>query len=407
MAAKTTKLERKLGIVVVTIFGLGNIVGAGIYALIGKVAGEAGMATPFTFLAAMIVAAFSALSFAELSSRLPYSEGATAYVNTAFKKRYISIAVGLIMAIAIVVSAATLARAFGGYLNAATGLGIPAGSALIIIVFGILVSFGIEESTRVFAIHTLFEIFGLALIIWFGRNSFGHYAQQFSLTAHISSVGVGGIISGVFLAFYAFIGVEDIVHLAEETKQARRIIPLAIIISISFATVLYFLVSIVTVSTVPIAQLNQSNAPLSLVFQSVSHFPGWFIALIALTASAGGVLAHLISGSRLFYGMSKRGLISERMSNVSLKHRAPLLAISIVVLLSLLLAVFIDIKFLATTTSFLILLVFAFVNISLVALKLKHVKANSSHFKVPVIVPVLGFVSCILLVGFQIVSMLR
>lgn len=407
VSTKSTQLDRKLGIVVVTIYGLGNIVGAGIYALVGKVAGEAGMATPFTFLAAMIVAAFSGLAFAELSSRLPYSEGATAYVHAAFKRRSISIAVGVILAIAIVVSAATLARAFGGYLSAATGLSVPLGSALIIVIFGILVSFGIKESTRVFAAHTIFEIFGLILIIWLGRSSFGHYVSQFSLPTHVSTFGIGGMISGVFLAFYAFIGVEDIVHLAEETKHARRIIPLAIIISLSVAAVLYFLVSIVTVSSVPIDQLNQSNAPLSLVFQSVSRFPGWFIALIALTASAGGVLAHLISGSRLFYGMSKRGLISKRMSEVSSTHRAPLLAITIVVLLSLILAVLVDIKFLATTTSFMILLVFAFVNISLVVLKLQHAKPKEGRFTIPVIIPVLGFISCLLLVGFQIVSMIR
>lgn len=404
--AKAQKLSRKLGIVLVTIFGLGNIVGAGIYALIGKVAGEAGAATPIAFLAAMVIAALSGLSFAELSSRLPYSEGTTAYVHAAFNKKYVSVAVGIIMAVTIVVSTATLARAFGGYLNQATGLGIPIGSGLIIILFGLLVSLGIEESTKVSAAHTIVEILGLLVIIWLGRGSIVHYGQGLNISANVYSVGIPGVVAGIFIAFYAFIGIEDMVHLAEETKNARRTIPIAIIIALGLATILYVLISIVTISSVPIAELNRSNAPLTLVFNQISHFPGWAITIVALTAAAGGVLAHLISGSRLLYGMSERNLISKKFSLVSPRRHSPVTAILAIVLVSLVLAALIEITILASITSFLVLFVFGLVNLSLLVIKFKKKAATTKYFRVPTFVPILGLISCLSLIIFQVFTLL-
>lgn len=402
--AKPKKLSRKLGIILVTIFGLGNIVGAGIYALIGKVAGEAGVATPIAFLAAMLIAALSGLSFAELASRLPYSEGTTAYVHAAFNKKYVSVAVGVIMAVTIVVSTATLARAFGGYLNQATGLAIPIGAGLIIILFGFLVTLGIEESTKISALHTIIEILGLLVIIWLGRGSIGHYGQGLNVSADVHTVGITGIVAGIFLAFYAFIGVEDMVHLAEETKNARRTIPIAIIIALGLATILYVLISIVTISSVPINELNQSNAPLTLVFNQISHFPGWVITIVALTAAAGGVLAHIISGSRLLYGMSERNLISKKLSLVSSRRHSPLIAIFVIVLASLLLAAIIEITVLATITSFLVLFIFGLVNLSLLVIKFKKTATTQKYFRVPTVIPALGLISSALLIVFQIIA---
>ncbi len=400
------RLARKLGFGLIAIYGLGNIVGAGIYALVGKVAGEAGMATPIAFVCAMVVAGFSALSFAEFSSRRPYSEGSTAYVGAGFKNRTFTIAVGLLMGLATVVSAAALARAFGGYLNAATGLSIPIGAALIIIVFGLLVSWGIEESAKVSAIHTIIELAGLAVIIWFGRSSIVHYASSDGLATSLQGFQLSGVVAGVFLAFYAFIGVEDMVHLAEETKRPRTTMPIAIISALLIATVFYVLVSIVTISNVPIAQLNQSNAPLSLVFRQITNLPGWLIALIALTAAAGGVLAHIISGSRLLFGMSERGLIHESFGKVQSKSRAPFLAIIVVVAVATCLAIIADLKVLATTTSFLVLILFALVNAALIAVKLGRSTERKPVFKVPLLVPILGLISSIALVIFQAVTSL-
>lgn len=401
------KLARKLGFGLVAIYGLGNIVGAGIYALVGKVAGEAGQATPWAFVFAMVVASFSALSFAEFSSRRPYSEGSTAYISAGFKNRNFTILVGMLMGLATVVSAAALARAFGGYLNAATGLSTPIGAALIIIIFGLLVSWGIEESAKVSAIHTIIELVGLAVIIWFGRSSIVNFASSDGIATSLQGAQLTGVVAGVFLAFYAFIGVEDMVHLAEETKRPRTAMPLAIVSALLIATVFYVLVSIVTISYVPIAELNQSNAPLSLVFQQITNLPGWVIALIALTAAAGGVLAHIISGSRLLFGMSERGLIHKSFGKVLSKRRAPFLAILVVVVIAACLAIIADLKVLATATSFLVLILFALVNAALIALKRSARSTEKKPiFKVPMIVPIMGLITSIALVAFQLVTSL-
>lgn len=403
--ARKHKLKRNLGLLLVTIYGLGNIVGAGIYALIGKVAGEAGMATPLAFVLSAFVAGFSALSFAELSSRQPYSEGVSAYVQLAFKRKWLSIFVGLFMSVATIVSAATLARAFGGYLSAATNINIAIGAVLIIFAFGLLASWGISESTTVFALHTVIEIIGLLIIVWFGKNSLGQAVQSPGQFFNLSGVGIGGLMSGVFLAFYAYIGIEDMVHLSEETRNTRRTMPLAIVLAVIVSTVLYLLISVVAIKSISIPELQASNAPLSLVFSKITSTPAWIITVIALTASAGGVLAHIISGSRLLYGMSEAGWLHKWLSKVQQKRKTPTLAIAVVVILSAILASLVDLTVLATITSFLILFVFLLVNLSLTYIKIRHYKSTQSKLNVPILVPVLGLISCVILIVLKIVHL--
>ncbi len=391
----------------VAIYGLGNIVGAGIYALIGKVAGEAGMATPLAFLISMLVAGLSALSFAELSSSHPYSEGATAYVHAAFRRKNASLIVGLLMSLATLISAAALARAFGGYLNSATGILLPVGAVLIILTFGLMAAWGIEESAKLAAILTIIEVIGLGMIIWFGRESLNPVTQDFGQFFDISSVGITGLLSGVFLAFYAYIGVEDMVHLSEETKKSRKTMPMAIILAVLIATVLYVLVAIVAIDSIPISELNNSNAPLSLVFNKISNTPGWVIILIALAASAGGVLAHIISGSRLLYGMAEAGWLHRHLAVVHKSRKTPIVTIIIVVVVASILAVSIDIKLLASATSYLILIIFGLVNGSLIIIKLRKSVAQHPHFSIPLVVPILGLVTCVGLLIFQTITMLN
>lgn len=403
--ARKHKLKRNLGLFLVTIYGLGNIVGAGIYALIGKVAGEAGMATPLAFVLASLVAGLSALSFAELSSRQPYSEGVSAYMHLAFRRKWLSLFVGVFMSIATIVSAATLARAFGGYLSSATGVSIALGAILIVFAFGLLASWGISESASVAALHTIIEIIGLLIIVWFGRNSFMQLSSNPGQFFDLSTVGFGGLMSGVFLAFYAYIGIEDMVHLSEETKKTRATMPLAIGLAVIISTLLYFLISVVAITSIPVAELQSSNAPLSLVFSKITTTPVWVITVIALTASAGGVLAHIISGSRLLYGMAEAGWIHKRLAVVAKKRKTPTLAIALVVIISAMLASLVDLTILATITSFLILFVFLLVNFSLVFIKFRHVKSPGAKLSLPFIVPALGALSCIILIVLQVIHL--
>lgn len=403
--ARKHKLKRNLGLFLVTIYGLGNIVGAGIYALIGKVAGEAGMATPIAFVLASLVAGLSALSFAELSSRQPYSEGVSAYVQFAFKRKWLSLFVGLFMSLATIVSAATLARAFGGYLGSATGINIAVGAILIVLAFGLLATWGISESTVVFALHTIIEIIGLLVIVWFGRNSFAQLGNNPGQFLNLNGVGIGGLMSGVFLAFYAYIGIEDMVHLSEETKKARFTMPIAIGLAVLISTLLYFLISIVSITSIPIPELQSSNAPLSLVFSKITTTPVWIITVIALTASAGGVLAHIISGSRLLYGMAEAGWLHKKLAVVAKKRKTPTLATALVVIFSALLASTVDLTILATITSFLILFIFLLVNLSLAYIKIRRFKSAGSRLSVPIAVPVLGLLSCVILIVLQIIHL--
>jgi hypothetical protein len=405
--ARKHKLKRNLGLFLITLFALGNIVGAGIYALIGKVAGEAGMATPLAFIIAMLIASFSALSFAELSSSNPYSEGVSAYIHAAFKRKWASLLVGILMSAATIISAAALARAFGGYLNASTGLYLPIASTIIIIAFGILASIGVRESLKFSAFHTIIEILGLLAIIWFGRSALGYFATNPSQFFDIKSVGLSGVLSGAFLAFYDYIGIEDAVHLSEETKKTSVNMPRAIILSMAISTILYVLISVVAVKYIPIDQLKNSNAPLSLVFGTVTSSPAWIITIIALTATAGGVLAHVLSGSRLLYGMAEAGWLNKRLAVVHESRKTPTFAILVVVLLSSVLAIFLDLTFLASATSYLILIIFSLVNTSLIRIKLFRRKRKKGVFTVPALVPVMGLIFCLILIFTQTIDLIK
>jgi amino acid transporter len=409
--ARTHKLKRNLGLFLITLFALGNIVGAGIYSLIGKVAGESGLSTPLAFIIAMFIASFSALSFAELTSRRPYSEGVSAYVHSAFKRKRASLIVGLLMSAATIVSAATLARAFGGYLNSATGLAIPIASTLVIAAFGILAFIGIEESLKFSAAHTIIEIIGLLAIVWFGRAVFSDLPTKLGQIFDLSTVGIGGVMTGAFLAFYAYIGIEDAVHLSEETKKTRVTMPRAIVLSIVISTVLYILISVVAVFSIPVDQLSSSNAPLSLVFSKVANSPAWIITIVALTATAGGVLAHVLSGSRLLYGMAEAGWINKRLAVVHEKRKTPALAIIFVVVIASVLAIFLDLTFLAATTSYLILFIFSLVNLSLIIIKLSKKNKNKpgqekNIFKVSIIIPILGLLFSLVLLTSESINLL-
>jgi len=221
----------------------------------------------------------------------------------------------------------------------------------------------------------------------------------------ISAVGFGGLMSGVFLAFYAYIGIEDMVHLSEETKKSRFTMPLAIALAVVISTLLYFLISVVAINAIPVNELQNSAAPLSLVYDKITDSPGWIIVLIALTASAGGVLAHIISGSRLLYGMAEAGWINKRLAVVHESRKTPGLAIALVVVLSAALAFFVGLTALATITSFLILSIFLLVNVSLAYLKLKKVRSKQSRLSVPMIIPIFGALSCLILLVLQIIHL--
>ncbi|MEJ0073325.1 MAG: amino acid permease [Candidatus Saccharibacteria bacterium] len=218
---QNTKLKRSLGLPLVVLYGLGNILGAGIYVLVGKVAGFAGTSTTLAFLIALAIAAFTGFSYMELAGRYPVSASVSVYLYKAFGKRWLSVFVGLAMVAGGIASAAALAQGFAGYLHSFIAIPTIVGSIGLLVVLGVIAIRGVSASAKTAALFTIIEVFGLLLVIWFGKHSFSHIDAGSVFTID-PSVGLSGVVSGAFLAFYAFNGFEDMVNVSEETKKSEK-----------------------------------------------------------------------------------------------------------------------------------------------------------------------------------------
>lgn len=399
----TPKLKRSLSLTLLTLYGLGNILGAGIYVLVGKVAGEAGIHAPLSFLIAMVVAGLTAFSYMELSSRFPQSAGSSLYVHKAFGVKAMSLGVGLSMVLGGITSAAALSHGFAGYLNTLISVPPLLASCSLLIFLGIVAAKGINDSAKLASIFTLVEIAGLLLIIGFGASKLGSISPSEVLAVH-PSIGLSGVLFGTFLAFYAFIGFEDMVNVAEEVRNPQRIMPIAILLSLISATVLYMLVILVSVAAVAPAELAGSSAPLSLVIDRVSSLSPKTISIIGLAAALNGVIVQIIMGSRMLYGMSKQGWVLPKLSAIDPISKTPVLATVVVVVLMLFSTLLLPLVSLAQLTSFLVLIIFTLVNVSLIVIKRKHPQPVSVR-RVPLLVPLLGALSSAGITGYQLLSL--
>lgn len=396
---KTPKLKRTLGLPLVTLYGLGNILGAGIYILIGKVAGEAGYSMVLSFLIAMAVSGLTAFSYMELSGRFPASASVSVYLHKAFGQKWLSVSVGLAMVAAGITSAATLSKGFAGYAGTVVHAPELVLSVGLLIAIGLLAIKGIGESAIVAGLFTFVEILGLMMVIFVGRASLAGFDAS-KLLQIDPAVGFAGVMGGAFLAFYAFIGFEDMVNVAEETKKPQRTMPLAILISLIASTVLYLLVAIVAIAAVSPSELAASKAPLLLVYESGGGNAALFLAIIGITAAVNGVIVQVIMGSRILFGLSKQGWIDDRLSEVNKETKTPLVATVVVVGLMILACVALPLVSLARLTSLIVLVIFALVNIALVIIKRRHPN-HKGVITVPKLVPYLGFISCIAVILFE------
>ena len=284
-AGEAPVLRRTLSLPLLTLYGLGTIIGAGIYVLIGKVAGIAGMYAPLAFLVAAVAAFFTALTYAELGARYPKSAGEPLYVAHGFGMRQLSIGVGLMIVATGMISSATIVNGFVGYLH--VFVEVPRTFAIlgIVIALGALAMWGIAQSVWVATISTLLEIGGLLIIIFVCGGSFADVPRRIpEMIPPADSAVWQAITLGAFLAFFAFIGFEDMVNVAEETKNPVRDMPRAILLAAVIATVLYMLVSTVAVLTVSPLELAVSEAPLALIYERATGQPAVFISLIGLVA---------------------------------------------------------------------------------------------------------------------------
>ncbi len=395
------RLKRSLSLPLVSLYGLGNILGAGVYVLIGKVSGEAGYLAPYAFLLASAVAAISAFSYAELSSRFPLSAGEAVYVQEGLHIQQLSLLVGLLIIATGIVSAATIARGFVGYLQ--VFVDVPGWITIICLlcVLGVIAIWGITQSVSTAALFTFLELAGLLLILWVAMPELDQYPQRARDAAGISGgYGWAGLVGGAYLAFYAYVGFEDMVNVAEEVRRPRRVLPIAILTALGCATLLYFWVAVSALAVLSPEQLSNSDAPLATVYQQVTGSNPWIISIISMFAVVNGALIQIIMASRVTYGLSRQGWLPLSLARVHPGTKTPLLATVLVTATIIVAALWLPITTLANSTTTLLLLIFSLVNLSLVRVKMRDGK-DADIFRVPMFVPVVGFLSTLAFLAAQ------
>ena len=407
MNDKKVTLKRNLSLSLITFYGLGNILGAGIYVLVGKVAGEAGYFAPLSFFIASIIAAISAFSYAEFSARYPFSAGEAVYIHEGFGVKRLSLIVGLMTALAGIVSAAAIAHGFAGYMQVFFDTPRWLMIVLMLLVMGGLACWGIRQSVQVAAVLTITEVAGLLIIIFVGADQLPqldqHYRLQHATGSELDSFSVLGIFSGAFLAFYAYIGFEDMVKVAEEVKDPQRTMPRAIILCVIISTLLYSIVSLVSISVLTPAQLSQSDAPLAAVYFEATGKAPVLISVIGIFAVINGALIQIIMASRLFYGMSSRGWLPGFLSKIYPVTHTPVNSTVVTVAILIFFALVLPMVTLAELTSYLILITFALVNLALIRVKQRLPRPDNVRVY-PDWLPKLGLVTTIAFLSLELSS---
>ncbi|RLA22572.1 MAG: amino acid permease [Gammaproteobacteria bacterium] len=397
-------LKRSLSLPLLVLYGLGTTIGAGIYALLGELAGVSGYMAPASFLVASFMAALTAASFAELSGRFPHCAGAALYVKEGLNSERLSILVGLLVVAAGLVSAAALTIAFAGYLHDLFELNKLTTIIAVSLLLGGTAAWGITQSVFIAALVTVIEIGGLLLVIAVSHSSFNELPSRIGeLIPSLESASLGAVYSGALLAFYAFIGFEDMVDVAEEVKEVKRNLPTAILLTLGITTLLYMVIMVAAVLSIHPSQLAASEAPLAYLYEHYTGDKG-IIGVIGLFAIINGALIQMIMASRVLYGLSSRNLLPALLSKIHPRTRTPLVATFLVTVVVLMLAVTGKLTTLAELTSLIILVVFALVNLSLLRIK-RRTPVPSDSISFPIWVPALGFLVCSGFVLSQLVAL--
>ncbi len=392
-------LKRGLNLPLLLFYGVGNILGAGIYVLVGEVAQIAGYLAPLAFLVAALIAGVTGITYIELSTRYPVSAGEAVYVEQGFGRRWISVITGLMVSVSGVISSAVLTRGFAGYLELFVSIPEPLVIVVLLGVLCLVAIIGITESVSLAAIFTVLEIGGLLLILWVSRGSFSTIPEHaHELVPKMQIEPWSAIMAGAFLSFFAFIGFEDMVNVAEEVKNPSYTIPRAIILALVICSLLYGGIALVAVLTVNPADLNSTSAPLAYVYQQATGKDPVFIGLLGLFAIVNGILIQLIMVSRVLYGMASKQWLPGGLATINKRFHTPVNATVITTLVIMVLAMTIPLVSLASATSLVVLLIFALVNAALISVKLKA-PPGPDAVQVPMGVPILGLVTTIALVA--------
>ncbi|TNE58048.1 MAG: amino acid permease [Alphaproteobacteria bacterium] len=364
------QLNRTLSLPMVVLYGLGTIVGAGVYALIGEIAATAGIYAPLSFVLASLLAVFSAVSLAELSSRYPKSAGEAVYVLNGFGSKGLSSLVGLFVILSGIVSAATVLNGFVGYLQDLLPVGRGAAIVGIGVVIGAIAAIGIGASVGIAAMITVIEVGALCVIIFFGLASLPELPRMISTEAEPLSMALAfGVVSATVPAFYAFIGFEDMVNVAEEVKNPRHNLPRAIFITMGLTALIYILIAVIAVAAVPLETLAHHGAPLTLVYEQASGRSGSWISGVGIFAMLNGALVQVIMAARVFYGLAQQGSLPKVIGRVHPRTKTPVIATALASGTVVVIALIGSLSTLARVTSVIILIVFTLVNLALLRIK--------------------------------------
>ncbi|MBO6782601.1 MAG: amino acid permease [Alphaproteobacteria bacterium] len=402
------QLRRTLSESQLVLYGVGVTVGAGIYVLTGTVIETTGALAPLSFLVSAILAGLTALSFSELSVRHPRAAGEALYVRRGLGSAWLALTVGLAVVVSGTISSAAIVRGFSGYLRVMLDIPDVVVIPAVVLLLTLLAIWGIRQAVTMAAVLTVIEVGGLLLIIWVARDGFLELdAWASSLVISASPADLVLLGSGAVLAFFAFIGFEDMVNVAEEVRDVHRVMPRAIIVTLLVTTVLYVCVTLVALLAPGAADLALSEAPLADLYARSTGSSPLPIVLIGTVAIINGALIQIIMGSRVIYGLAEQGDLPEVFGRVHPRTRTPIHATVLVGAVVAAGAVLLPLELLARLASLIVLSVFVLVNISLVRIKRRDTDGPKPDFEVPVAIPVAGAVTSLVLVVFQLVSFAR
>ncbi len=405
VAAERTQSKLKQAITgpLLFVFILGDVLGAGIYALMGVLAREVGGAMWAPLLIALLLALLTAGSYAELVTKYPKAGGAAIFAERAYKWPVVSFLVGFCMLAAGVVSAAGLSLAFAGdYL--ATFISVPPIPAAIVFLatVGCINALGINESLKINVVMTVIEVSGLVIVIaavGFMIRGGGGDASRVTQFPE-GSMPAMAVLGGAIIAYYSFVGFETSANVAEEIRNPSKVYPKALFGALLTAGVVYVLVALASSIALAADELSQSSGPLlAVVAASGAGIPEWVFSLIALVAVANGALLTMIMASRLSFGMAEQGLLPSVLGRVLTKRKTPWVAIVVTTVVAMILTTIGDLATLAETV--VLLLLFVFISTNVAVLVLRRDQVEHEHFRVWTAVPVLGVASCILLLTQQ------
>jgi basic amino acid/polyamine antiporter, APA family len=396
-------LKRVLGPGLLLLFVVGDILGTGVYALTGKVAAEVGGTVWLPFLLAFLVAILTAFSYLELVTKYPRAAGAALYTHKAFGIHFLTFMVTFAVMCSGLTSASSASKAFAGNFSEAFELSLGEGAALTAVSLGFmtliaLVNFrGVGESVKLNVLLTTVELTGLLIVIsvgaWALGGGKGETGRLVEFEAPEGGSALLSVTAATALAFFAMVGFEDSVNMAEETKDPVRIFPKVMLLGLCITGLIYVLVAISSVALVSPADLGEGDAPLlKVVSAGAPGFPLGIFATITMFAVANSALINMLMASRLLYGMANERVLPRVLGKVHPGRRTPWVAIVFTTLVAFGLIWFADLAALGGTTSFLLLCVFTFVNVAVLVLRRDRVEHR--HFHAPTAIPVIGAVAC-------------